>query len=230
MNIFSGKGINNRKEGRTVSLFAFVVLGVTVIATMFGQQVENKNDRYSIGKTKADSSQINFRNSVDDDAYKFEGKISRRVLENYLSRAITMQNLLTGQGNLQDNIRMVNHIGAKFIGRALCLWNAANDFSNNVERAREIVPQVLAVDPDIILEACVFETVSPRVNDIAIPVRVFTAFRLPAEKRNFRYDGMIYPEGQRRPMGPKCPSAGRKPVGNPTLVLLSGSHLYRSRL
>ncbi len=115
-----------------------------------------------------------------------------------------MQDLLIGQGNLQDNIRMIKHIGAKFIGRALCLWNAENDFLNNVQRAKEIAPQVLAAVPDIILEACVFETVSPRVNEIAAPAWVFTAFGLPVEKRNFRYDDMIYPEGQRRPMGPNA--------------------------
>src|ERR1700684_2099357 len=51
--------------------------------------------------------------------FQFDGKISRQVLENYLSRSITMQNLLTGQGNLEDNIRMLKSIGAKYIGRAL---------------------------------------------------------------------------------------------------------------
>ncbi len=133
--------------------------------------------------------------------YHFDKTISRVVLENYLSRSITMQNLLTGQGNLEDNIRMLKSIGAKYVGRALCMWNAENNFSNNVQRAREIVPQVLAADPDIILEACVFETVNPRVSQIAIPDRVFTAFGLPVEQRTFIYTNMIYPEGQRRSMG-----------------------------
>ena len=133
--------------------------------------------------------------------YHFDKTISRVVLENYLSRSITMQNLLTGQGNLEDNIRMLKSIGAKYVGRALCMWNAENNFSNNVQSAREIVPQVLAADPDIILEACVFETVNPRVSQIAIPDRVFTAFGLPVEQRNFIYTNMIYPEGQRRSMG-----------------------------
>jgi hypothetical protein len=155
-----------------------------------------------LAATSAFSSETNSASSPDD--YQFDGTISRQVLDNYLSRAITMQNLLTGQGNLKDNIRMIKHIHAKFIGRALCLWNAESNFSNNVQSAREIVPQVLAADPDIILEACVFETVSPRVDQIAIPARVFTAFGLPVEKRNFRYDDMIYPVGQRRPMGPNA--------------------------
>jgi hypothetical protein len=139
--------------------------------------------------------------STNSRDYRFDKTISRQVLENYLSRSITMEGLLNGRGDLQDNIRMLNSIGAKYIGRALCLWNAENDFSNNVARAREAVPQVLAADPEIVLEACVFETVSPKVDQIAIPDRVFSAFGLPVENRHFRYDDMIYPEGQRRPMG-----------------------------
>lgn len=133
--------------------------------------------------------------------FRFDGKISRTVLENYLSRSITMEGLLNGRGDLNDNIRMLHGIGAKYVGRALCLWNAENDFLNNVQRARAAVPQLLAADPEMILEACVFETVSPRVNEIEIPGWVFVALDQPVEKRNFRYDEMIYPEGQRRPMG-----------------------------
>jgi hypothetical protein len=53
----------------------------------------------------------------------------------------------------------------------------------------------------MILEACVFETVSSPVSQIAIPAWVFTDMGLPVEERNFRYDDMIYPEGQRRAMG-----------------------------
>ena len=133
--------------------------------------------------------------------YHFDGRISRPVLENYLARSICMEGMLQGRGNLQDDIRMLKATGAKYIGRALCLWNAETDFSNNVQRAREAVPPVLAADPDIVLEACVFETVTPKVNDIAIPGWVFEAFGLPAEKRNFRFDDIIYPENQRRRMG-----------------------------
>lgn len=132
---------------------------------------------------------------------EFDGTISRQVLENHLARSITMEGLLNGRGDLQDNIRMLKSTGAIFIGRALCLWNAENDFHNKVKRAREAAPQVLAAAPEMILEACVFETVNPRVNEIEIPDWVLTAFGQPVEKRNFRYDDMIYPEGQRRPMG-----------------------------
>src|SRR6476660_4206455 len=54
---------------------------------------------------------------------------------------------------------------------------------------------------DTLLEACVFETVGPRVSQIAIPAWVFKDLDQTVEERNFRYDDMIYPAGQRRPMG-----------------------------
>jgi pimeloyl-ACP methyl ester carboxylesterase len=133
--------------------------------------------------------------------YVFDNNISRPVLENYLSRSITVEGLVNGRGDLTDNIRMLKGIGAKYLGRALCLWGAERNFLADVARAREQIPQVLAADPEMIVEGCVFETVSPKVNDIEIPEWVFTALGQSFEKRNFRFDDIIYPEGQRRPMG-----------------------------
>jgi len=133
--------------------------------------------------------------------FSFDGKISRPILENYLARSITMEGMLNGRGDLKDNTRMLTDLGAKYIGRALCLWGAERDFLTNLARAKEQIPQVLAADPEMVLEACVFETVSAKVSDIAIPDWVFTGLGQPIAQRNFRYDDMIYPEGQRRPMG-----------------------------
>jgi hypothetical protein len=50
--------------------------------------------------------------------YGFDGTISRDILENFLSRSISMEGLLNGRGDLNDNIRMLRDIGAKFIGGA----------------------------------------------------------------------------------------------------------------
>jgi hypothetical protein len=54
--------------------------------------------------------------------YRFDGKISRNVLENYLSRSITMMELDRSPGTLDDEIRMLQNIGAKFAGRTIYLW------------------------------------------------------------------------------------------------------------
>lgn len=133
--------------------------------------------------------------------YQFDGKISRPVLENYLARSICIEGMLNGRGPLVDDIRMLTHCGAKYVARALCLWGAENNFLANIQRAKEEVPQVLAADPEMILEACVFETVGPRVSQIAIPAWVFKDLGQPVEERNFRYEDIIYPQGQRRAMG-----------------------------
>src|ERR1019366_8087164 len=119
--------------------------------------------------------------------YHFDKTISRAVLENYLSRSISMEGVFNGRGDLGDNIRMIKGIGAKYIGRSLCLWNGEANFLRNIERAKQLVPKALAAVPDLILEACVFETVSPGVEEIPIPDWVFVALDQPVEKRNFIY-------------------------------------------
>ena len=48
--------------------------------------------------------------------YSFDGKISREVLEHYLARSITMTEIYRSPGNLDDDIRMLKNIGAKFAG------------------------------------------------------------------------------------------------------------------
>ena len=56
--------------------------------------------------------------------------------------------------------------------------------------------QLHAADPEMILQACVFEIVSQAVEQLPIPAWVFEAFELPVETRNFRYSEMTYPSGR----------------------------------
>lgn len=128
--------------------------------------------------------------------YRFDKTISRPVLENYLSRAITMEGLLNGRGDLDDNIRMLKSTGAKFIGRSLCLWGGEANLLSNLERAKLQAPRVHAADPEMILQACIFEIVTTQVEQVPVPDWAFTAFGLPVEKRNFRYADMLYPNGR----------------------------------
>jgi len=128
--------------------------------------------------------------------YRFDGTMSREVLENYLSRSITMEGLLNGRGDLDDNIRMLKAIGAKFIGRSLCLWGGEGRLLANLERARQQTPRVHEADPDMILQACIFEIVSTQVDEVPVPDWAFKAFGRPVEQRNFRYADMLYPDGR----------------------------------
>lgn len=112
-----------------------------------------------------------------------------------------MEGILNGRGDLEDNIRMLTDTGAKFIGRSLCLWAGESNLLRNLERAKKQTTQLLAADPEMVLQACVFEIVSTQVNQLPVPDWVFTALGRPVEHRNFRYYDMTYPEGQRRNWG-----------------------------
>ena len=130
------------------------------------------------------------------DPYHFDGTISRAVLENYLSRSITMEGLLNGRGDLDDNIRMLKSIDAKFIGRALCLWAGEGNLLRNLDRAKQQAPKVREADADVILQACIFEIVTTQVEQVPVPDWAFAALGQPAEKRNFHYADMLYPDGR----------------------------------
>ena len=130
--------------------------------------------------------------------YKFDKTISRPVLENYLSRAVSMEGLLNGRGNLEDNIRMLKREGAKFIGRSICLWGGEANLLSNFERAKQQIPKIRAADQDMILEACIFEIVTTQVEQVPVPAWAFAALGRGVEKRNFRYEEMLYPDGRRK--------------------------------
>ncbi|MFO1501007.1 MAG: hypothetical protein U1G07_21890 [Verrucomicrobiota bacterium] len=128
--------------------------------------------------------------------YRFDGTISRGVLCNYLSRAITMEGLLNGRGDLPDNVRMLKSMGAKFVGRSLCLWGNEGNLLRNLERARVERPIVHAADPELVLQACIFEIVTTQVDQVPIPGWAFAAFGEAPEQRNFRYADMLYANGR----------------------------------
>ena len=130
--------------------------------------------------------------------YRFDRVISREVLEDYLSRSISMEGLLNGRGDLDDNVRMLKATGAKFIGRALCLWAGEGELLANLERARQQIPRLHAADPDMILQACIFEIVTTQVERVPVPDWAFVELGRPVEARNFKYADMLYPDGRRK--------------------------------
>ena len=142
--------------------------------------------------------------------YRFDKTISREVLENYLSRSITMEGIFNGRGDLDDNLRMIKNWSQIHRAKFVPVDGEAN-FLRNIERAKQQVPKVLAADPEMILEACVFETVSPRVEQIPIPDWVFNDLGQPVEQRNFGYEDMIYARQRNVGRWAKRPGAGRKP-------------------
>ena len=140
-------------------------------------------------------------------SWQFNDKgISRKVLENYLERAVTMVYLLMPdkpEGNREypyhaDDIRMVKNIGAKFIGRAIYRWGGESLLNKQSfwDTARAIMYDLHQYDADIIFQGCLFEIVSGDVNNVAIPAWVFEDFHLPVETRNFSYQAMLNRQGK----------------------------------
>jgi hypothetical protein len=138
------------------------------------------------------------RPAAAEPSYRFDGSISRQVLENYLSRSITMAEMYRSPGSMDDDLRMLKNIGAKFIGRSIYLWGGEARIVDPkfLAQGREMADRVHKIDPDVVLQACAFEIVTEAVNQVPVPDWVFQEFGLPAEKRNFSYTKMLFPDGK----------------------------------
>jgi hypothetical protein len=128
--------------------------------------------------------------------YRFDGKISREVLENYLSRSITMTEIYRSPGNLDDDIRMLQNIGAKFAGRTIYLWGGEARIADPkfLSQGRELANRVHQNDSDMVLQAAVFEIVTQGVGEVPVPDWVFREFAQAPENRNFDYAKMLFPD------------------------------------
>jgi hypothetical protein len=145
--------------------------------------------------------------SVAQKSYYFdESGISREVLENYLSRAVSITELLevdpyANHGSYpykNDDIRLIKNTGTKFLGRTIYRWGY-EDILNHPDyfaQAKKIMDEIHAYDPDIIFQAALFEIVTRSVGSVKIPARTFEEFGLPVEDRYFRYDSMLNVEGK----------------------------------
>lgn len=132
--------------------------------------------------------------------------ISENVLNNYLSRAITMVYFLTPfktEGKFTypyhaDDVRMIKNTGAKFIGRSIYCWGGENRFNDPEywQKAKGLINEMHQFDKDIIFQSCIFEIVTEQVNDVPIPAWVFKEFDLPVETRKFSYINMLNKQGK----------------------------------
>ena len=105
--------------------------------------------------------------------FEFDGNMSREVLESYLSRAVTASNLYDTD-TLEDDLRAIARLGVKFIGRASGIWYMIEDDDIHFAKSKALADVVHAQDPEIILQACVFEIVTQRMDTVKIPAYVFS--------------------------------------------------------
>ena len=122
--------------------------------------------------------------------FRFDSTMSREVLENYLDRSISFTELLhddltkprNNRGvDPRDNLRLILGTKAKLLGRALMVWGREKELSAFLETAKPYANALHKADPEIILQAAAFEIVTPGVEAISIPGRVFQEFGLPVE-------------------------------------------------
>ncbi len=128
--------------------------------------------------------------------YRFDGKISRKVLESYLSRSITMMELDRSPTTLDDEIRMLKNTGAKFAGRTFYLWGNEARLADPkfLSWGRELTERIHRNDPEVVVQAAVFEIVTQAVGHVPIPEWVFQEFGEVPQTRNFDYSKMLFPD------------------------------------
>src|SRR5581483_2131891 len=99
-----------------------------------------------------------------------------------LSRSITMTEIYRSPGNLDDDIRMLKNIGAKFAGRTIYLWGGEERINDPqfLQQGRDMAHRIHQNDPDVVLQAAVFEIVTEAVNQIPVPDWVLKEFGQPA--------------------------------------------------
>ena len=92
--------------------------------------------------------------------------------------------------------KFVLETGAKYIARANTMWVMYKSDADLIARQAAVIADVHASAPDVIFEACIFETVYTAVEEIPIPAYIFEAFGLEPENRNFDYESMIFADGK----------------------------------
>ncbi|MFW6313301.1 MAG: hypothetical protein ACOC2N_05395, partial [Spirochaetota bacterium] len=128
-----------------------------------------------------------------EDTYEFDQNMSRETLKAYLARAVTY-NGAAGSPDWDDDLRMIRETGALFLGRAAYVWVMPGDDERQFDLAAEFARRAHEVDPRIILQACVFESIYPEIDSIRVPEWVFEEFGERPEKRTFSYGATHDPE------------------------------------
>lgn len=123
--------------------------------------------------------------------YTFDGAISLDVLRNYLSRSATASGLYASD-TLEDDLRMIRELGVKFLGRASGIWYMVEDDEEHFRLSKELADKVHEADPEIVLQACIFEWIVERIEEVKIPDHVFEAFGLEPEDRTFRLKDTLF--------------------------------------
>lgn len=147
---------------------------------------------YFLSKTNTENSSVN-----SDINFTFDGSVTEEVLCNYLSRSVTMTGALnflkyadySAEGMVRK--RDILYSGAKYISRAASVWEPTIEEINRLSNQKAYIDFIHEYDPEIVFEACIFENVTEKVEEIPIPEWVFEAFEKTPEERNFDFNSMV---------------------------------------
>ena len=127
--------------------------------------------------------------------FSFNGSISEKVLGNYLSRSLQLVMFGKDLSLADEYVRVIVSTGAKLVIRSYTPWSSNGEEYQYIGNFKSVIDQAHGLDPDIIFEASIYETVSKGVNEILIPKDVLEAFGQTVETRYFNYDHMIFQDG-----------------------------------
>ncbi len=117
--------------------------------------------------------------------FSFDGTISFEVLNNYLSRSMTYCLFETDTATMDEGLRAMLNTGAKYIMRSIAEWAPDLSGEGRYEHFKEWLEKAHDIDPEIIFEACIFETTGPNIDGITIPKYVCDAFGVKYTGRSF---------------------------------------------
>ncbi|MBE6904510.1 MAG: hypothetical protein E7480_07890 [Ruminococcaceae bacterium] len=149
-----------------------------------------------VNSTEAGACFMTVKRIEDGKNYKFDKVISQDVLKNYLAKSITLSLLSIFHDTYDEDIRLILNTGAKYISRAAIPWIPETNYDKAVSEYRKVIDKVHEIDPDIVFETCIFETVDASCKQVAIPAWVFEAFGQKPENRTFSYEKMLFPNGE----------------------------------
>lgn len=130
--------------------------------------------------------------------FSFDGSISFEVLNNYLSRSMTYCIFETDTTTMDEGLRAMLNTGAKYIMRSMSEWSPSLGDEVRYDHYADWLSKVHDIDPEIIFEACIFETTGPNINSFTIPKEVCEAFGVKYTGRSFNYEDTLHTDNYGR--------------------------------
>ena len=142
-----------------------------------------------------DASEINFAkqwkgHANDTVNFTFNGTVTSEVVNNYLGRAVNYNLGYTtdyyggtfDSAEFYEGLGVVLNVGGKYIQRAGGEWNMSGKLmSRHYDTIKECIEYAHSIDPELIFEAGIFESVAGSVGQITVPAWVHEKFGVQLE-------------------------------------------------